>query len=92
MRGKVKRVTRYVSNVHYGGTYHTERRTNLWAELYDGGGVQIDEDDVMSYYGRQRFSDNLISILNNELHNVWIDYYEDDSGFYWLDGSISDYI
>jgi hypothetical protein len=92
MRGKVKRVTRSVYGVHYGGTSYTERRTSVWAELYDGTDVQIDEDDILSYYDRERFSDRLVSMLNNDLHNEWIDYYEDDSGFYWLDGSIDDYI
>lgn len=92
MRGKVKRVTRNVYGVHYGGTSYTERRTNVWAELYNGDGVEIDEDDILSYYGRQRFSGNLVQMLNGDLHNVWIDYYEDDSGFYCLDGCLSDYI
>ena len=92
MRGKVKKVNRNVYGVHYGGTSYTERRTNVWAVLYDNTGVQLDEDDILSYYGRERFSDNLVNMLSRDLHNKWIDYYEDDSGFYWLDGSIDDYI
>ena len=91
MRGKVKSVVRTEYGVHYDCTSYTERCTNICAELYDGEFVEIDEIDIQSYYGRQRFSDKLISMLNNELHNVWINYYEYDGG-YWLDGSISDYI
>ena len=34
----------------------------------------------------------IVSELNDDLHNVWIEYYEDEDGDYCLDGELSDYI
>lgn len=34
----------------------------------------------------------VISALSESLHNVYIDYYEDEDGDYWLNGNLEDYI
>lgn len=97
MRGKVKYVTREVwyredSSSHWSSDEHPVRETSTYAVLYDGDEVEIDEDDIRCYYERGRITTGLIQQLSDDLHNEWIDYYEDDDGDYWLDGELSDYI
>lgn len=97
MRGKVKYVTRNVWTVevtenHWDSDLHPVRYTETYAVLYNGDEVDIDEDDIRDYYDRSRITNGLINELSNDLHNVWIDYYEDEDGDYCLDGCLSDYI
>lgn len=97
MRGKVKYVTREVNYVecssdHWSSDSHAVRNTNTYAVLYNGDYVDIDEDDVRDYYNCHRITRNLIGELSDELHNEWIEYYEDEYGDFCLDGCLSDYI
>ena len=97
MRGKVKYVTRSISyeenqSDHWRSDVHAVRHTNTYAVLYNGDEVNIDEDDIRDYYDRSRITRELVSELINDLHNVWIEYYEDEDGDYCLDGELSDYI
>lgn len=97
MRGKVKFVKRsqwYVGNQsdQYRSDVHDVRFTTTNAILYDSNEVVIDEDDIREYYNRKRINDSLVKIISDSLHNVWIDYYEDNDGVFWLRGSIDDYL
>lgn len=97
MRGKVKYVTRSIwykenQSVHWSSDLHAVRYTNTYAVLYNGDEVVIDEDDIRDYYDRSRITRDLVSELSNDLHNEWIEYYEDEDGDYCLDGELSDYI
>lgn len=97
MRGKVKYVTRSIwyeenQSGHWRSDVHPVRYTNTYAVLYNGDEVDIDEDDIRDYYDRSRITRELVSELNDDLHNVWIEYYEDEDGDYCLDGELSDYI
>ena len=97
MRGKVKYVTRevwYVENSenHWSSELHARRCTNTYAVLYNDDNVDIDEDDIRDYYDCHNLTGNIIQQLNDDLHNEWIEYYEDEDGDYCLDGSLSDYI
>lgn len=97
MRGKVKYVTRsiwYEENPsdHWRSDVHAVRYTNTYAVLYNGDEVDIDEDDIRDYYDRSRITRELVNELSNDLHNEWIEYYEDEDGDYCLDGELSDYI
>lgn len=97
MRGKVKfvkRNTSYIGNQsdQYRSDVHDVRFTTTNAILYDGNEVVIDEDDIREYYNRKRINDSLVKIISDSLHNVWIDYYEDSDGVFWLQGSINDYL
>ena len=97
MRGKVKYVTRnvwYIENTenHWDSELHARRCTNTYAVLYNDDNVDIDEDDIRDYYDCHNLTGNIIQQLNNDLHNEWIEYYEDEDGDYCLDGCLSDYI
>ena len=102
MRGKVKYVDREVSYKTTSGyqnnfDVHDLRCSNTYAVLYpdtDGDElcVDIDEDDIRDYYDRGRITNALIRELSNDLHNVWIEFSEDDDGDYSLDGELNDYI
>ena len=97
MRGKVKYVTRSIwykenQSDHWRSDEHAVRYTNTYAVLYNGDEVCIDEDDIRDYYDRSRITRELVSELSDDLHNVWIEYYEDEDGDYCLDGELSDYI
>lgn len=97
MRGKVKYCYRdvwYKENQadHWSSDNHPVRVTDVYAVLYDGTEVEIDEDDVRDYYDRERITEGLISQLSNDLHNEWIEYYEDEDGDLWLDGDLEDYL
>lgn len=97
MRGKTKCIKRselYVGNQAYQHSHdlHDIRMTCLYAETYEGYLVLIDEKDVLSYYGRQRFSDSLISDLNSQLHNKVIEFDKNEEGDNYLTGNIGDYI
>lgn len=96
MEGKVKYVRRsvwYQENTqdHWKSNVHPVRCTCTFAVLYNGDKVDIDEDDIRDYYNRKKINDELIEELSNELHNVWINYFE-EYGDYCLDGVLSDYI
>ena len=97
MRGKVKYVTRSVGYEESSDSYHSHdthavRHTNTYAVLYNGDEVDIDEDDIRDYYDRSYINKDLIDDLSNDLHNEWIEYYEDEDGDYCLDGDLCDYI
>ncbi len=97
MRGKTKCIKRselYVGNQAYQHSHdlHDIRMTSLYAETYEGYQVLIDEKDVLNYFGRQRFSDSLISDLNTLLHNKVIEFEKNKEGDNCLKGSIGDYI
>lgn len=97
MRGKVKYVTRSIcyeenQSDHWSSDVHAVRYTNTYAVLYNGDEVDIDEDDIRDYYDRSRITRDLVSELSDDLHNEWIEYYEDEDGDYCLDGELSDYI
>lgn len=66
--------------------------TCLYAETYEGHQVLIDEKDVLNYFGRQRFSDSLISNLNTLLYRKVIEFEKNEEGDNCLKGSIGDYI
>lgn len=97
MRGKVKRVTRSIwfrenQSDHYRSDVHAVRYTSTYAELYSGDKVDIDEDDIRNHYNRSRITDDLVSKLDGELHNVWIRYCVGEGGDCCLDGQLSEYI
>lgn len=97
MKGKVKVIKRsewYVGSQAdlHSHENHNTRITSLYAETYNGHKVLINESDVLSYYGRQRFSDNLLSDLNVALQNKLISYESNEDGDYILTGSISIYL
>lgn len=98
MRGKVKYVYRNVyyrecTSDHWKSDVHPYRVTDIYAVLYNGEEVEIDEDDVRDYYDRTRITGSLVHELSDDLHNVWIEYYyDDDDDENWLDGELSDYI
>ena len=97
MRGIVKYVTRSIwyeenQSEHWSSDVHAVRYTNPYAVLYNGDEVDIDEDDIRDYYDRSRITRDLVSELSDDLHNEWIEYYEDEDGDYCLDGELSDYI
>ena len=97
MKGKVKQVKRsewYVGNSAYQHSHdlHNIRMTCLFAELYDGGQVVIDEAEVLRYYKRQRFSENLIAELNFVLRNQLIEYEKNNEGDFCLSGGVKKYI
>ena len=97
MRGKVKNIKRsewYVGNLAYQHShdFHDIRMTCLYAETYEGYKVIILESEVLTYYGRTRFSDKLIDELNNALHNRYIDFEANEEGEYILSKSLSSYL
>lgn len=97
MKGKVKYVTRnvwYAGNAadQYSSDIHNVRFTTTNAILYDGKEVVIDEDDIKSYYDRSRITDKLVNTISESLHNIWINYSEDNDGVYHLDGNLEDYL
>ena len=97
MRGKDKYVTRSVwyeecQSYHWSSDVHSVRCTNTYAVLYNGDEVDIDEDDIRDYYDCSNITRDLVSGLSYDLHNEWIEYYEDEDGDYCLDGELSDYI
>ena len=61
-------------------------------DMLENDEVDIDEDDIRDYYDRSRITRDLVSKLSDDLHNEWIEYYEDEEGDYCLDGELSDYI
>ena len=69
-----------------------KRLTCLYAETYEGHQVLIDEKDVLNYFSRQRFSDNLISDFNTLLHNKVIEFEKNEEGDNFLIGCIGDYL
>ncbi len=96
MEGKVKQIKRsewYVGSqsIQHSHDWHNIRQTCLYAITYDGQNVIINESDVLSYFGRQRFSDNLVAELNSLLRNKTIEYEKSGDGDYCLKGSVSDY-
>ncbi len=97
MEAKVKFVTRSVLFVenqqdHWRSDVHAVRCTITYAVLYNGDEVNIDEDDIRDYYETRYITAGVISALSESLHNVYIDYYKDEDGDYWLDGNLEDYI
>ena len=97
MRGKIKCIKRselYVGNSAYQHSHdlHDIRMTCLYAEIYEGHQVLIDEKDVLNYFGRQRFSDSLMFNLNTLLHRKVIEFEKNEEGNNYLTGSIGDYI
>ena len=97
MKGKIKQIKRsewYVGNQAYQHSHdlHDNRLTCLYAETYEGHQVLIDEKEVLNQFGRQRFSDSLISDLNTQLHNKIIEFKKNGEGDNCLIGSIGDYI
>ena len=97
MKCKVKQIKRsvwYVGNSAYQHSHdlHDNRLTCLFAETYEGHKVLIDEKDVLNYFGRQRFSDSLISNLNTLLYRKVIEFEKNEEGDNCLKGSIGDYI
>ena len=96
MRGKVKNIKRsewYVENLAYQHSHdlHDNRLTCLYAETYDGHQVLIDEADVLRYFERQRFSENLIAELNTHFRGKLIEYEKNADGDFYLKGSIINY-
>lgn len=97
MKGKIRQIKRsewYVGNqaYQYNHDLHDIRLTCLYAETYERCQVLIDEKDVLNHFGRQRFSDSLISDLNTQLHNKVIEFEKNKEGDNCLKGSIGDYI
>ncbi|MEG2013582.1 MAG: hypothetical protein RR063_10340 [Anaerovoracaceae bacterium] len=89
----MKYVTRsvwYVGNQAYqhSSDWHDVRHSNTYAVLYNGDEVGIDEDEIRSCYNRTRITQDLITELSDDLHNVWIEYSADDDGDYWLEGDL----
>ena len=97
MKGNVKQIKRsewYVGNQAYQHShdFHDIRKTCLYAETYEGYKVIIPESEVLTYYGRKRFSDNLIEELNKALHNKHIGFEANEDGDYILSMSLSSYL
>lgn len=96
MKGKVKQIKRsewYIGNQAYQHSHdlHDIRMTCLYAETYEGHQVLIEEADVLRYFGRQRFSDNLIGELNVQFRGKRIEYEKNADGDFCLKGSIRNY-
>lgn len=97
MKDKVKQIMRsewYVGNQAYQHSHdvHDIRMTCLYAETYEGYKVIIPESEVLTYYGRTRFSEKLIDELNNALHNRYIEFEANEDGDYILSKSLSSYL
>lgn len=97
MKGKVKYVTRSIwyeenQEYHWRSDVHAVHYTNTYAVLYSGEEVDIDEDDIRNYYDCRYITQEIIHELSEDLHNVWIKFYEDDDNNYCLDGELGDYI
>lgn len=97
MEGKVKFVRRdvwFIENQEYSNDsdIYARRCTATYAVLYSHDEVEIDEDDIRDYYETRYLTAGVISALSESLHNVYIDYYEDEDGDYCLDGCLEDYI
>ena len=103
MRGKVKYVSRNewyseCASDHHRGDVHPLRHTNTYAVLYpdkDGNEieVEIDEDEIRDCFGCQRITRNIISQLNDALHNEWIEFsYDEYEDEYCLDDNLGDYL
>lgn len=97
MKGKVKQIKRsewYVGSpfIQHSHDYHDVRHTCLYAETYDGKTIVINEADVLAFFGRQRFSDNLVEELNGLFHNKWVECETNEDGDLCLKGKISDYL
>lgn len=71
---------------------HAVRHTNTYANTKNGDKVCIDENDIRSFYGRKKITDNLITILDLALKGVEIIYELKRDGDFSLKGSLSDYI
>ena len=54
--------------------------------------IVINEADVLAFFGRQRFSDNLVEELNGLFHNKWVECEVNEDGDLCLKGKISDYL
>jgi len=96
MKGKVKQIKRsewYIGNQAYQHSHdlHDIRMTCLYAETYEGHQVLIEKADVLRYFGRQRFSDNLIGELNVQFRGKRIEYEKNADGDFCLKGSIRNY-
>ncbi len=97
MKGKVKQIKRsewFVGSqsIQHSHDWHNIRQTCLYAITYDGQNVIINESDVLRHFGRQKFSDNLVTQLDSLFHNKTIEYEKNEDGDYQLKGSISLYI
>lgn len=97
MKSKIKQVKRniwYVGSpfIQHSHDYHDVRHTCMYAETYDGKMIVINEADVLTFFSRQRFSDNLVEELNGLFHNKWVECEENEDGDLCLKGKISDYI
>ena len=96
-KGKVIKVDRAkweVINSAYQNDHnvHGINHSNTYAELESGDKVCISESDILSHYGRKRFTDKLTDTLGEDLCGKDIQYDINNEDEYWLDGSISNYI
>ena len=97
MRGKVKYVRRNIwyeenSSDHWTSHNHAVRCTCTYAVTYSGDEIEIDENDIRDFYDISNITRDIIEQLNNDLHNVWVNYYEDEDGDYYLDDDLEDII
>ncbi len=102
MRGKIRNIRRKKFEVIAQSSMsthseHAIRNTSTNAILYpDSEGrvreVCLDEDDIRSHYGQSRITDKLLSRLNDDLHNKYINYVQNDDGEYVIEGSIENYV
>ncbi len=97
MKGKVKQINRsewFVGSqsIQHSHDWHNVRQTCLYAVTYEGKNVIINESDVLSYFGRQKFSENLVAELNSLLRNKLIEFERNAEGDFCLKGSISRYL
>jgi hypothetical protein len=79
MRGKIKYVTRYEvyresTKDHWRSDVHPFRETGTYAVLYNEDTIDIDEDEIRTYFGCQRLTRNTIQRLSDALHNKWVEY------------------
>ncbi len=102
MRGKIRNIRRekfeVIAQASMSSHYeHTISNTSTNAILYpDSEGrvreVCLDEDDIRNHYGQPRITDKLLSRLNDDLHNKYISYVENNDGDYVIEGSIGTYV
>lgn len=79
MRGKIKYVTRYEgyresTKDHWRSDVHPLRETGTYAVLYNEDTIDIDEDEIINYFGCRRLTRNMIQRLSDALHNKWVEY------------------
>jgi len=93
MRKKIKKVyrdewTTQTQGIQYGNGVYPLRHTKTWVDFYDKdekGRTEfgdLDEDEIRSVFNRERITEQLVTLINDLLHNKWVECTQDRSGYY----------